>query len=847
MTDTASLITRVSTQGVEEADKQLEDFAMAAAAAAGESAALERAAKKMAAEEKKTATVFGEFSAVAEQLGNKIVVLNEAQVNGARSAYILSQQMRAAASASQAEIDTIGQLAGKLYDMSTATKQAAANQDSFVKSSGRGKQQLQQAGYQVQDFIVQVQGGTSAFVAFGQQGSQLAGALGPGGAVLGAVIALGSVIGGALYKSLGDATVGTEELEKAQRSLQSTLKTGSGGVQELTDEFVKLAAISNTAAQAKLAAGLADAQTQIKAAGQAAAEASKQFDSLFSGNVFGAAADLARLTNSGQDTAEVLQTISTSANATAKSVQSLRSFTNDLSGDLGITKEQALGLVTQLRDVERTKSPEAVQNLAKSTADLQAQYGTANAKLNNFNNVLQQAVLQMAQGKSAAEALQAAYDNLGATLDKIKRKQEQAGESFVRGLENQSKRGAALIQAQTAETITAIQQREDLTADQQKRAIAAAQKAGDVELNELRTREKQKTDAQEKAAQNRIDAQAKKDASAAAQQRKSAESFLATLERSGSDQVAKIDATERQKLETTQKYLAEGAISQSEYEKAVTDIRLNAEDARNAELEKRRQAEIEKSAKHDDFINQTQALNATELDLLDIQERAKEEMAQKYRDKGYINEQEYQEGLAQIQQAYNKKRIIEYSNMLGTTTDNLKAALGEGNKAYKAFAIANAIMNTYQGAVAAFQSAAAIPIIGWVAAPIAAAAAVAAGLANVAKIRAAREQGGNLSAGQMSTIAERGKPEVIMPASASRVRTAQQMRQIMGENNGSGSRSDSVVIVNNTTGRIDNATTERDDEGRLRVIINETVSAALGDSNSDISKARRGTRGLPGY
>ena len=39
---------------------------------------------------------------------------------------------------------------------------------------------MQQAGYQVQGFIIQVQGGQSALVAFAQQGSQLACAFGPG-------------------------------------------------------------------------------------------------------------------------------------------------------------------------------------------------------------------------------------------------------------------------------------------------------------------------------------------------------------------------------------------------------------------------------------------------------------------------------------------------------------------------------------------------------------------------------------------------------------------------------------------------------------------------------------------
>jgi hypothetical protein len=48
---------------------------------------------------------------------------------------------------------------------------------------------LQQAGYQVNDFIVQISSGQNALVAFGQQGSQLAGIFGTKGAVAGALIA----------------------------------------------------------------------------------------------------------------------------------------------------------------------------------------------------------------------------------------------------------------------------------------------------------------------------------------------------------------------------------------------------------------------------------------------------------------------------------------------------------------------------------------------------------------------------------------------------------------------------------------------------------------------------------
>ena len=58
---------------------------------------------------------------------------------------------------------------------------------------------IQQLGYQFGDFAVQVQGGTSAFVAFSQQGSQLAGILpmiaGPLGLSMGAAVGLSASLG----------------------------------------------------------------------------------------------------------------------------------------------------------------------------------------------------------------------------------------------------------------------------------------------------------------------------------------------------------------------------------------------------------------------------------------------------------------------------------------------------------------------------------------------------------------------------------------------------------------------------------------------------------------------------
>jgi len=67
----------------------------------------------------------------------------------------------------------------------------ASSQRMAGKSTNRFGMYAQQVGYQVGDFNVQVQGGANALVAFGQQGTQLAGLIpGLGGAILGIGLSL---------------------------------------------------------------------------------------------------------------------------------------------------------------------------------------------------------------------------------------------------------------------------------------------------------------------------------------------------------------------------------------------------------------------------------------------------------------------------------------------------------------------------------------------------------------------------------------------------------------------------------------------------------------------------------
>lgn len=88
---------------------------------------------------------------------------------------------------------------------------------------------MQQVGYQVQDFAVQVQGGTSVLVALGQQGSQLLGIFGPTGAIAGMILAIGTGLAGAFLAAKA-ATDKTEDATKLYKDALDGLKSSTASL-----------------------------------------------------------------------------------------------------------------------------------------------------------------------------------------------------------------------------------------------------------------------------------------------------------------------------------------------------------------------------------------------------------------------------------------------------------------------------------------------------------------------------------------------------------------------------------------------------------------------------------------
>jgi hypothetical protein len=114
------------------------------------------------------------------------------------------------------------------------------------KMGGRLKGTIAQAGFQIQDFAVQVGGGTSAMTAFGQQAPQFLGAFGPAGSIAGAIISIGAVAFNVFSKMGDDAATATEKAETLATAIEQIAKNK---VEELNEGFAETAQSIDLAAK----------------------------------------------------------------------------------------------------------------------------------------------------------------------------------------------------------------------------------------------------------------------------------------------------------------------------------------------------------------------------------------------------------------------------------------------------------------------------------------------------------------------------------------------------------------------------------------------------------------------
>ncbi|EAT9391673.1 TPA: phage tail protein [Salmonella enterica] len=405
----------------------------------------------------------------------------------------------------------------------TVTKTAGA-------VSGGLRSGMQQAGYQIQDFIVQVQGGQSALVAFSQQGSQLAGAFGPGGAVVGAVIALGSVLVGSLSTALGSTKDEMEQLKNAAETLNKVVVINSQGVAALSNDYARLAVTNATLATQLRDNAVQQFEIAVRDAGKAITnvidDQSSWWRSLNGGvasvKAFGGAMDTMEISSGNFN--DAIKKATSLGPAFNSSTMTLINTVAMLSSQFDISDDAAFGLGKRLTDLAKNPSPQAVSSLVNYMSSLKPTTQDGADAIHNLRTRILDAAAAMQQAHDDGEALKN-------TLNELRTEAQQANfDGISKQLEAQR---IALTKGKQAAIEYGIEQ-QNLTREQKDQLIAASR------VNAQLEEEKDKRDKAAKASsrhQSSVDA-----AQQALAKQSNALSRLNTGYADGSLELAKYDA-----------------------------------------------------------------------------------------------------------------------------------------------------------------------------------------------------------------------------------------------------------------------------------------------------------------
>ncbi|MET5770437.1 tail protein (tape measure) [Enterobacter cloacae] len=358
---------------------------------------------------------FSRAESIIEALGNQLAVLDEAQENGARSAAVLAAQLRAGSKATDEEKQKIGELTGRLFDMKGAA-------DTSMGSNKGWKSSMQQAGYQVQDFIVQVQGGQSALVAFAQQGSQLAGAFGPGGAVVGAVIALSSVIAGVLITSLNGGKNAMDALKDAAEAMDKVITISQNGVAALSDKYANLARTNAEAAtilrnQAMIEynAAIAKIPKSINDASSSIVGFTDKLKTSFVGGIASIDEFNKNLSTVGATADNYSAAMEQARDAGAKftvNANAIQNTVTTLADKFGVSEQRAFELSKQLSDVAKNPTPEALQRLVLELQSTESSTKSGADAIRTFLGPLTELVRVAGEAQINLSGMKKEVDNL---------------------------------------------------------------------------------------------------------------------------------------------------------------------------------------------------------------------------------------------------------------------------------------------------------------------------------------------------------------------------------------------------------------------------------------------------
>lgn len=409
-----------------------------------------------------------------ESLGNQVAILEEQMENGARSAAILAAQLRAGDGATDAQKAKIAELTGRLYDMKNGTESAGKSTNGFRNA-------LQQGGYQVQDFIVQVQGGQSALVAFSQQGSQLASVFSP---VAGAVLTIATVIAGSLMASLSNGKNAIDAMKDAISAMDQVISVSSNGVAAYSDKFAALAKANTTVAtlmrqqaQLELSAALAKVSKEVsKASGEFVTFGDRLFASLSGANVSVKSFNdyLSMLNITTNDFGEAMKQAASAGLAGQSTMNSMIATVGALASRFDLTDQQAFEFAKQLSEIAKNPSNEKLNELIVTLQKVGEGQSSGAQKAREYAARLLEIATTTTDATMRLKALKEMTDSLTSSQDKAL----------------QTARQTLFIEKQTGDEKLKAQAWRDTEAQGLKQNTAAFREYYNVRLETYRQQEK---------------------------------------------------------------------------------------------------------------------------------------------------------------------------------------------------------------------------------------------------------------------------------------------------------------------------------------------------------------------
>lgn len=409
-----------------------------------------------------------------ESLGNQVAILEEQMENGARSAAILAAQLRAGDGATDAQKAKIAELTGRLYDMKNGTESADKSTNGFRNA-------LQQGGYQVQDFIVQVQSGQSALVAFSQQGSQLASVFSP---VAGAVLTIATVIAGSLLASLSNGKNAIDAMKDAISAMDQVISVSSNGVAAYSDKFAALAKANTTVAtlmrqqaQLELSAALSKVSKEVsKASGEFVTFGDRLFASFAGANVSVKSFNdyLSMLNITTNDFSEAMKQAASAGLAGQSTMNNMIATVGALASRFDLTDQQAFEFAKQLSEIAKNPSNEKLNALIVTLQKVGEGQSSGAQKAREYAARLLEIATTTTDATMRLKALKEMTDNLTSSQDRAL----------------QTARQTLFIEKQTGDEKLKAQAWRDAEAQGLKQNTAAFREYYNVRLETYRQQEK---------------------------------------------------------------------------------------------------------------------------------------------------------------------------------------------------------------------------------------------------------------------------------------------------------------------------------------------------------------------